>query len=245
MSVGTTQTPPAGPRPPAPPPRLVGITGVVFAVLYISGLILIRIAVPADPNDPGEWLVDPTLRAYVRTALNLIPFTGIAFLWYMAVLRNRIGMFEDRFFATIFLGSGLLFVAMMFAGVAVARGLLDSLEAFDVKSGVPGQVPAYRVGRGMIFALMNTFGMRMAGVFMFVTSTIGLRTRVIARWVSFSGFLAGTVLLLAITDVPWIGLIFPLWVLLVSGYVLCTELPHEECAPPSDEGSVRGIRNAE
>jgi hypothetical protein len=40
----------------------------------------------------------------------------------MAVLRNCIGLFEDKLFATVFLGSGLLFVAMLFATVAVSHG---------------------------------------------------------------------------------------------------------------------------
>ena len=48
-------------------------------------------------------------------ALNIIPFAGIAFLWFMGVLRDRFGQQEDRFFATVFLGSGLLFLAMLFA----------------------------------------------------------------------------------------------------------------------------------
>ena len=148
-----------------------------FFVLYITSLELVRLAVPADPKDPGVWLTDPTYRNWVRIALNLVPFTGIAFLWFMAVLRNRIGLLEDRFFATVFLGSGLLFVAMLFAAVAVSRGLLETFAA-------PGRLSAdsetYAVGRAMAYALMNTFGMKMAAIFMFVTSTIGLRTAVLA-----------------------------------------------------------------
>src|SRR5450755_2644887 len=100
-------------QPPAPP-RAVAISGIVFSVLFIICLVLIRLAVPADPSDPGEWLADPSFRDSVRLALNLAPVMGIAFLWFMAVLRNRIGVLEDRFFATVFLGSGLLFVAMLF-----------------------------------------------------------------------------------------------------------------------------------
>ncbi len=100
------------------PPRAVAISGIVFAVLYMVSLVLIRIAVPADPTEPGLWLADPSFRSWVRVALDLVPFTGIAFLWFMAVLRNRIGVLEDRFFATVFLGSGLLFVAMLFAAVS-------------------------------------------------------------------------------------------------------------------------------
>jgi hypothetical protein len=202
------------------PPRVVAISGIVFSVLYIVSLVLIRLAVPADPTEPGIWLADPAFRNGVRHALNLIPFTGIAFLWFMAVLRNRIGHLEDRFFATVFLGSGLLFIAMLFAAVAVSRGLLDT---FGTGTHLPGQSEAYRVGRGMAFALMNTFGTRMEAVFMFVTSTIGLRTAFLPRSVSFVGFGLGLVLLFVITDFPWIALLFPLWVLLVSAYVLYSD----------------------
>jgi hypothetical protein len=115
---------PAESRAPPAPPRVVAISGIIFAALYIASLVFARLAVPADPTEPGAWLADPTLRSWVRFALNLIPFTGIAFLWFMAVLRNRIGGLEDRFFATVFLGSGLLFVAMLFVAAAVFQGLL-------------------------------------------------------------------------------------------------------------------------
>src|SRR6185369_10673575 len=106
-------------------------------------------------------------RNWVQIALNLVPFTGIAFLWFMAVLRNRIGLLEDRFFATIFLGSGLLFVALLFAAAAVSRALLDT---FGTGTALPGDSEAYRVGRGTAHAMMTPFAMRMAAVFMFVTS---------------------------------------------------------------------------
>ena len=205
-------------RAPAPP-RVVAISGLVFSALYIASLVLIRLAIPADPTEPGAWLTDPAARSWVRIALNLVPFTGIAFLWFMAVLRNRIGLLEDKFFATVFLGSGLLFVAMLFAAVAVSRGLLDTFG----RSSLADESETYRVGRGMAYALMNTFGMRMAAVFMFVTSTIGIRTAVLARWVSFVGFALGLILLLIITDFAWIALLFPFWVLLVSAYILTSD----------------------
>lgn len=208
-------------RPPVGPPRIVAVSGVIFSTLYIVSLVLVRIAVPADPTDPGAWLADPAFRNGVRIALNLVPFTGIAFLWFMAVLRNRIGLLEDRFFATVFLGSGLLFVAMLFTTAAVSKGLLDT---FGVDTRIPGQSEAYTVGRGMAYSLMNTFGMRMAAVFMFVTSTIGLRTAVLSRWVSFVGFGSGLVLLFVITDFAWIALLFPAWVLLVSTWILIADL---------------------
>jgi hypothetical protein len=199
------------------PPRVVAISGLVFSALYIASLVLLRLAVPADPTESGVWLADPAYRGGVQIALNLVPFTGIAFLWFMAVLRNRIGLYEDRFFATVFLGSGLLFVAMLFTATAVSRGVVNT---FGQEGSRPQQSEVYRVCRGMCYTLMNTFGMKMAAVFMFVTSTIGLRTGVLARWVSFAGFALGLILLLVITDFAWIALLFPLWVILVSTWIL-------------------------
>jgi hypothetical protein len=205
---------------PAGPPRVVAISGIIFSALYITSLVLVRLAVPADPKDPGAWLADPAMRNWVRSALNLVPFAGIAFLWFMAVLRNRIGLREDRFFATVFLGSGLLFVALLFAAAAVARGLLDRFGTGD-NLAVPSET--YTFARGLAYALMNTFGIRMASVFMFVTSSIGLRTAFLPRWLALAGFALGLVLLLVITDFAWIALLFPLWVLLVSVYILIAE----------------------
>ena len=95
---------------------------------------------------------------------------------------------------------------MLFAAVSVTQSLLDSIA-----TGLPEHRDAYRIARGMAYALMNTFGMRMAAVFMFMTSTIGMRTGVLARWVSFVGFACGLVLLLVIADFLWIALLFPLW----------------------------------
>lgn len=202
---------------PTGPPRAVALSGVVFSVLYTVSLVLIRSSVPADPAEPGVWLTDPTHRDWVRLALNLVPFAGIAFLWFMAVLRNRVGLLEDRFFSTVFIASGLLFVATLFATTAVAQGV----QTFGPDD-FSGRSETYRMARGMGYSLM-TFSTKMAAVFMFVTSTIGLRTGVLSHWVSFVGFAFGFVLLLTITGFAWIALLFPCWVLLVSTWVLIAE----------------------
>ena len=93
-------------------PRAAAIAGIVFSVLLIISLVLIRISVPDDPQDAGAWL--PHSWKTVNLALHLLPFAGIAFLWFIGVLRDRIGPHQDRFFGTVFLGSGLLFLAMLF-----------------------------------------------------------------------------------------------------------------------------------
>jgi hypothetical protein len=206
--------------PPAAPPRVVAISGLIFAGLYIASLVFARLAVPADPREPGAWLADPTLRNWVSIALNVIPFTGIAFLWFMGVLRHRIGGHEDRFMATVFLGSGLLFVAMLFVAGAVFQALLDN---FANEASFPAQSESYLVSRDMGYVLMNTFAVKMAAVFIVVTSTIGLRTAVFPRWMALVGYALALVMLLTITNFAWIALVFPSWVLLLSAYILITD----------------------
>jgi hypothetical protein len=125
----------------------VAISGMIFASLYVASLVLARLAVPAHPTEAGAWLADLTLRNCVRVGLNLIPFTGIAFLWFMGLLRNRIGHFEDRFFAAVCLGSGLLSV-----DAAASQALLGT---FGVEGSQAAQSDAYAVGRAMAYALVR------------------------------------------------------------------------------------------
>jgi hypothetical protein len=207
-----------------PPPRIVAISGIVFATLFTAALLLIRLALPADPRDPGIWLSDSISRSWVRWALYLVPFSGIAFLWYMATLRNHIGVLEDKFFATVFLGSGLLFVAMLFVAVAASEGIINTFADADLSV---AQSESYRFARAMAYALTFSFGMRMAAVFMFVTSTIGLRTSVLSPSVSLIGFFLGVLLLTVVTHFAWIALLFPLWVLVVSIDVLLARIQRE------------------
>ena len=210
---------------------------MIFAGLNIAGLVFARLAIPADPKEPGAWLADPTLRSWVRFALNVIPFTGIAFLWFMGVLRNRIGRHEDRFFSTVLLGSGLLFVGMLFVAAAVSQALLDN---FATESSLPAESETYAVARATAYALMNTYAVKMAAVFIIVTSSIGLRTAAFPRWMAVIGYVLALVMLLTISGFAWIALVFPSWVLLLSAYILITDFgqatnaeamaPHQETA---------------
>jgi hypothetical protein len=201
-------------------PRAAAVAGVIFSVLLIVGLILIRLSVPADPTLPGTWVTDPDRRGAVRLALNLFPFAGIAFLWFMGVLRNRLGAREDQLLATAFLGSGLLFVVSLFSAAAIAAGLLEAVA--DGRVVLPDS-EAYYFGRRTVYTLLNIFAFKMAAVFMFSTGTIGLRTAFLPRWVALVGYACALVLLVVSTSWAWIGLLFPLWVLLVSTVILTTE----------------------
>jgi hypothetical protein len=196
------------------PPRGAAIAGVIFSLLTILGLGLVRYAVPANPSLPGTWLTAPGRRNAVRLALDLVPFVGIAFLWFLGVLRNRLGELEDQFFATVLLASGLLFVVTLFVSAAVTGALIESVAAGNIDS------ETYYFGHHVSDSLMNLFAMKMAGFFMFSACTIGLRTAIFPRWVAFVGYATALVLLSVIADWRWITLVFPLWMLLVSAQIL-------------------------
>jgi hypothetical protein len=195
-------------------PQAAAVAGVVFSLLLGASLVLIRSSVPDDPTDAREWLTDSGRRHAVLLAVNLVPFAGIAFLWFIGAVRDRLGDREDRFFATVFLGSGLVFVAMMFAAAAVAGSLVIGFRGGVHPSA--GAAQNWRFGANVAHALLTTYGMRMAAVFMVTTATITLRYEVIPRWLGIAGYASALALLLGVNAVGWLELLFPLFVLVVS-----------------------------
>jgi len=199
-------------------PRSAAIAGIVFSLLLMASLIIIRLSIPSDPNEQGLWLANPDISYRILIALNMVPFAGIAFLWFIGVIRDLIGEMEDKFFATVFLGSGLLFVAMLFAATAVAGGILASFSLGSAEQSVTSSV--FSFGRALTYVVLNIFAMKMAGVFMISTCTIGLRTERIPRWLAILGYAFAALLLLSITYVELIALLFPLWILMLSIRIL-------------------------
>lgn len=196
-------------------PRAAAIAGILFSLLLITVLALVRLAVPEDPQAGGNWLAQG--EGQVRIALQLLPFAGIAFLWFIGVVRDRIGDQEDRFFATVFLGSGLLFLAMLFASAAVAGGIM---QIYKSTPGLLLQNGVYTFGRTVTYEIMNVYAMKMAGVFMISTSTLALRTGILPRWMAVLGFVLAAFLLFSLGFFYWSPLVFPLWILLVSVHIL-------------------------
>ena len=199
-------------------PRAAAVAGIIFSVLMITALVLLRLSSPPRPGAGGDWLSDPGKRAAVAVALNLVPFAGIAFLWFIGVVRSRVGEREDRFFATVFLGSGLLFVAMLFVAAAVSGGLIAGAS-----SGLPDS-GTLALARNITSSLLNVYAMRMAAVFTLSTVTIARRTQIVSRWLTVAGLAAALVLLIGIGISPWVELVFPAWILALSLDILMASL---------------------
>jgi hypothetical protein len=206
-------------------PRAAAIAGIVFAVLLGTAIVLLRLAVPANPTEAPTWLDDPWRKNSVVVALNLVPFAGLAFLWFIGVIRDRIGAAEDRFFATVFLGSGLLFVAMLFVAGAVSGGLISTEANLEAERIDPD---LWRLGRETTFMVLNVYAMRMAGAFTISTTTIAMRLGILPRWLAIFGFAVAAVLLVTVERFAWVQILFPVWVLVISIHLLVH--------PPGDRG---------
>jgi hypothetical protein len=140
-------------------PRAAAFAGIIFSVLWVAVFGLMRLSVPPDPFEEGAWLAGDT--RYVALAMNLVPFAGIAFLWFVGVLRDRLGAREDQFFATVFLGSGFLLLAMLFVAAAVVGAII---VAFRAAPDAPVHSATFHFGRGLAFGMINIYLVKTAAV---------------------------------------------------------------------------------
>jgi len=154
--------------------------------------------------------------------LNLIPFAGVAFLWFIGVLRDRLGQQEDRFFATVFLGSALLFLVMLFAAAAVIGAVM--LLASRTEPNELTSSAIFHYARAVAYILNNVYATKMAGVFMVSTSTVVIYTGIAPRWLAIVGYVSALVLLIGSYYIGWSFVIMPAWVFLISVYILIDNL---------------------
>ena len=199
-------------------PWAASIAGLLFSVLFTAALFVIRSG-PADAV-LAEGFAEGRNQALVIGGMYLAPFAGIMFLWFMAVVRDQIGEREDRFFATVFFGSGLPFVALLFAAAAVAT---TPTAQVDFLGGRPPSVESVTMMRALSYTLLFAFGTRGAAVFMLATATIGIKSGTFPRWFAVTSYVLGAALLVAVSFADWVILVLPVWVAVVSVFILRRE----------------------
>ena len=206
-------------------PHTAAAAGVLFALLFGAALVCLKTSLPEGGAPGSQFVGVADLR--LRTAAILMPFAGIAFLWFIGVVRDGFGDLEDRFFSSVFLGSGLLFLSMIFAASAVGAGLAASRSA-GMAPDVHSQLAEF--GRGLLMTLTETYAIRMAAVFMISSATIWLKTGLMPRWLVVLTYLAALTNLIAGNTTMWVTMSFPVWVLVVSVLLLVRAEYHRPTA---------------
>ena len=197
-------------------PRSAAIAGIVFSLLIAASMILLYSNVLASPADVGdEWLESWSGAATV--VLVLVPFAGIAFLWFTGVIRDLVGDREDRFFATVFFGSGIILVVMLYTWAAAVGAILGTFAA-AVHMAIDNDI--YIFGLTFMDQIIGSYFLRMAAVYMLSIGSLWTRAQVVPRWLTIITYIVGLSFLLFAGALRWARFIFPAWVLLVSIYIL-------------------------
>jgi multidrug transporter EmrE-like cation transporter len=191
------------------------VAGLVFAVLSFISLLLLN-----SPPDPAAsdseiiaWYSDPENRALLTLGLSLSVVSAISFLWFVAVIRRRVGDREDRFFATVFLGSGILLTGVTLVGSAT---LASGAVTADLANGRVPDANVLTALNGLGTSLLLLVLPRIQAVFVVSTSTLTLRSNAFSRWLSYFGYgIALVMFFMPILTEP-IGLAFPVWVGMLS-----------------------------
>jgi hypothetical protein len=228
--------------------RISGLSGLVFAALFVVALVLVRQApgLGAPDRAYADFYRATNGDVLVTVGLYVVPFAGVAFLWHMSTTRTLVGALprsSPELQRWLHLASGVLFVCMLFAGTAAVAGV----ALLTVVSTAP--LPPPDVARALAavgYGLVFVFGVRAAGIYMFSTTTLARTVGLLPRWMALLSYLAAAFLLVSTTFHPAILLVLPAWVLLFSVVVLVgagrrspspTALP-EAPAPAVADGSA-------
>jgi hypothetical protein len=215
-------------------PRSAAIAGILYSLLTAASMVLLYDSVTAVPVAFGrEWLEAWSGAATV--VLILVPFAGIAFLWFTGVMRDLLGDLEDKFFSTVFFGSGIILVVMLytwgaafgaiFGAYATAADLLVDNDIFIYASVFMNQI-------------IGNYFLRMAAVYMLSIGSLWTRTDAVPRWLTFLTFVVGLAFLLFAGILRWARFLFPAWVLLVSVYILVMNYRRGQDQESEGEGAV-------
>lgn len=189
------------------------MAGIVFSITSVLALSLLRALPHQWDNEIYPWRADDTNARALSLGLGIASVAAVALLWFVAVVRRRVGKREDQFFSTVFLGSAIVYVCLWLVGAAnlaapamVRNGQLDP-ASIDL---------AEAVAAGLLLVV----GTRIQAVFVASASTIFLRTSVLPNWVGYLGYLVAAVLFVVPVVYSPLGLAMPIFVFVSSVMIL-------------------------
>jgi hypothetical protein len=209
--------------------------GIAHAVLFLLAIWLLSDAPGAEATNEEilDYYSSDEQRRPLLVALYVMPFAGIALIWFIVALRMWISgqvRRENVLLSNVQLVSGILYVALFFAGSAASSVLAASVEFADgpVDPVVARQFPQF--GSALLFV----FGMRMAAMFVFTTTNIFRHAGIMPRWFALAGFVVGLFLLLSASFNRALVLVFPIWMLVLCLLMLdkARRIPREAVVPP-------------
>jgi hypothetical protein len=220
-------------------PWAASVAGLLFALLFTGFVVLVRSTPVTSAGDVELVRIFATggdLPLFIGGTY-LAPFAGVMFLWFIAVIRDQVGEREDKFFGTVFFGSGLLFIALEFVAAAVISSVTVGVRFFDNPAPTATQVGT---ARALGYTFLFMFSTRAAAVCVISIATLGLRSRTFPRWFALTGYLLGLALFIVVAIWDWIMLALPAWVAVVSLFILRRERARTRSAAAGGPPPVPG-----
>jgi hypothetical protein len=208
-------------------PRSAAIAGLIFSFLLILQMVLVTTIGPETPRFFRRDLLEEWSRIG-PFAMGIAPFAGIAFLWFTGVIRDWLGEREDRFFSTVFFGSGIIFIILMFIYAAVIGAMIGT---FRLPRALVPDDDVYVFGFSLVNEIVGNYALRMAGVYMLSIGSLLLRTEHAPRWLVTLTFLIATGFLLFAGFIHWARYLFPAWVIVISIYILVVNYRVQDQVP--------------
>jgi hypothetical protein len=200
---------------------ITSVVGVAHAVLFLISLWMLSDG--PGPSAPDDQIVayyssDSHRRWMLAAGLYLMPFAGIAFIWFIVAMRAWARGYirrENALLSNVQLVAGVIYTALFFIAAAAESVTAASAEFSDViEPDVARLFPEF--GR----ALLLVFAMRMAAMFVLTTTNIMRATRLLPHWFSLAGYVVAIFLLLSASFNPLLVTVFPIWMLAFCGITL-------------------------
>lgn len=197
-------------------PRAAAFAGIGYAILMITGMLLIANIARVRLEDITPQLLESWSRT-AKLIILLVPFAGIAFLWFTGVVRDLLGEREDRFFSTLFYGSAIIQVVLLFIWGAIFAAIMATKTMMVVES---TDARMYLFGFALMNEIIGNYALRMAGIYMTAINSLWSKTGLMPRWITVVTYILAFGFLLAAERFREARFIFPIWVLVVSIYIL-------------------------
>ena len=193
---------------------LTAAVGIAFTVLFLVAMYLLAQVPTYQASDAEliEFYENNGHRLLILAGLYVMPFAGIAFLWFIVALRRWVRMAAGEstrgaMFADMQLVSGIIFVSLFLASAAAGGSTAATVEW----TSAPPSPAEARIMPSFATTLLLVLGMRMAAIFVFATSSLARSHDILPRWFVYSGYVVGLFLLLSVSLSPLLVIVFPAW----------------------------------
>jgi hypothetical protein len=215
---------------------LTACVGGIHALLFLLTFWLVSDLPGANASNAEiiEFYESEERWRIVLAGLYVGPFAGMAFIWFLVALRMWVDRSAHRvnaLLSNIQLVAGIVYVALFFAGLAATSVVAVGAEFADAEIDPVAARQFPQNGDTLLFV----FSFRMAAMFVFTTSAIGRTTGILPRPFVWSGYAVGLFLLLSAGFEAWFALVFPFWLLALTGILLvrARRIPPELRLPAS------------